>query len=354
MAVAEYRPEVIQQVLPAPDEQAYRAQYGVEFVAPTDGQRSDFDELVVGLIQERQILHNLGEDEGIIPTKPAVVYHPTAFLAAPLTAEQTIAINNGETADVAKYAISVQAELAKVPIVESGEGMIHLPNLFAAAGVPAEFSDKPFDPACGDWAGQPRQFWAREGFAKRLLIMGKLLDSAGVELQFEDGFRPVGVQEGLFKRRVAWTKRDHPDWTEEQVITEAQSKTAVKPKLASHKGGAAADAMLVDQQTGKVLDFGHEYPAGGALVFPRTPFVTAEQWRNRQLLQVTAGLAGLTLYVGEDWHVSYGDNLASLDEHGNVTPGYAAKYGPIKDFDRTTGEITEIYNAEEADKVFDY
>jgi hypothetical protein len=74
--------------------------------------------------------------------------------------------------------------------------------------------------------------------------------------------------------------------------------------------------------------------------------------RNRQLLQVSAGLSGLTLYIGEDWHISFGDNLASLDEYGNVDKKYIAQYGPIKDFDRRTGEITESYPTEAMDTLF--
>ena len=106
--------------------------------------------------------------------------------------------------------------------------------------------------------------------------------------------------------------------------------------------------------TGELLDFGHDYPDGGALVFPQTTFVTEQQWLHRQTFQSAAGLSGLTLYVGEDWHVSYGDNLASIDFDGRVQKEYTAKYGPIKDFDRQTGEISRYYSSEEIDRTFDF
>ncbi len=346
--------EVMYQPLDMPDTEALRAEYGVEFVEATPNQTSDFGAMCDRLLQERIALDGQCANVGIVATGPAVIYQPSVFLATKPTTEQIKQINDHETGRVADYTVGVQAELAKVPIVESGDRMVDLRTWFAAEDVATTFSDKPYHAACGEWAGQPRVFWAREGFAQRLALMGRLLDTADVDLHFEDAFRPVGVQEGLFKRRVAWTKADHPDWTDEQIITEAQSKTAVKPRLASHKGGAAADARLRDRATNELLDFGHEYPDGGALVFPRTPFITAEQWRNRQLFQVAAGLSGLTLYVGEDWHVSYGDNLGSLDEHGQVRPDYVAQYGPIKDFDRRDGTITAIYGPNEMDQVFDH
>jgi D-alanyl-D-alanine dipeptidase len=340
----------MRQPLDIPDVGLCQEQYGVEFVPPAPEQLASFTRLCDELVEERRGLAEV--DPGVAEVKPAVLYEPAYFLTMPLTPEQAATINNKEAPSIAQYCVGVQVEIARVPIEESREPMSHLPGVFSAAGLGATFSEVPFHAACGDWGGKEREFWARKGLASRLVVMGKLLDVAGVQLHVEDAYRPVGVQEGLFRRRVDWTKRDHAGWTEQQVITEAQSKTAVMPRLASHKGGAAIDARLRDVRTGELLDFGHNYPDGGALVFPRSPFITVEQWRNRQLFQVAAGLSDLTLYVGEDWHVSYGDNLASLDEHGTVRPRYIAKYGPLRDFDHSTGAITAVYEQGEMDRIF--
>lgn len=339
--------EVVYRTFEIPNIDDLRQRYGVQFTPASAELLRSFDEQCASLKRER-LAHGPATDED----KPAVAYRPSYFLAQPLTTEQTIAINRHETHAIADYCVAVQDQLARVPIKESLERFVHLPLLFEAEQISASFSPTPFHAACGEWAGKPREFWVREGVAQRLTLMGKLVGTIGLQLYFEDAFRPVGVQEGLFKRRFEWTKSAHPDWTEEQMLAEARSKTATTPRLASHKGGAAIDARLQDKQTGQILDFGHEYPDGGALVFPASPFVTAEQWRNRQLFQVAAGLSGLTLYVGEDWHVSYGDNLASLDENGVVRTDYTAKYGPVKKFDPTTGSITELYEASEIDVVF--
>ena len=327
----------------------YERVYGLEFEGDTARFEDDLLQTIALMVDRRRFIRS--------PEPPTQVsYHvPSAFLREPLTIGQRGVINRIETPKVADYCVSVQDELAKVPIVERAERLRHLPDLFEEQGLQATFSDVPFHEACGEWAGRPRQFWAREKFADRLSIFGYLLNEAGVALHFEDGFRPVGVQEGLFKRRVDWTKRDYPDWSDAQIIQEARSKTAVMPRLASHKAGAAVDARLRSLATGQLLDFGHEYPDGGAIVFPKTPFITGEQWRNRQLFAVAAQLSGLTLYVGEDWHVSYGDNLASLTADGIVDPSYVAQYGPIKRFDdrANSGAVLETYAADELDRVFD-
>lgn len=289
-----------------------------------------------------------------IEPKQAVAYEPDFFLASPLTTEQTATINEHETHAIARYCVDIQQQLKGVPIVETRERFVYLPD-FLRGEAESTYSDIPFHQACEQgWAGQPRQFWVRESVAARLALFGVMLAAVDKQLRIEDAFRPVGVQEGLFKRRVAWTRGEHPIWTNEEIIAEAQSKTAVTPRLASHKGGAATDATMLHRSTGKPASFGHAYPDGGALVFPRSPFVTREQWYNRQVYQVGAALSGLTLYVGEDWHVSYGDNLASLRPDGSVDPAYAAQYGPVKDFDRATGAITALYEEDEMNHIFDY
>ena len=327
----------------------YESTFDVKFRPQTDRERSDFDEMIAGLAEASA---SLTEDFGVDLTQPASYFVPPAFLRETLTPEQVTGINEELTGEVAGYCLGIQDNLRGVEIVDNLERLTYLPDLFARNNTFATFSELPFHEACGDWAGKQREWWVRDSVATRLVVFGKLLESAGLSLHFEDAFRPVGVQEGLFRRRYGWTQDAHPDWTHEQKISETKSKTAVTPRLASHKAGAAIDATLRDIQTGEPVNIGHEYPAGGALVFPKTPFLTHEQWRNRQIFQVAAGLAGLTLYVGEDWHVSHGDNLASLDPHGNVRSDYVAKYGAIREFDRESGEILDVYSPRELDTEF--
>lgn len=336
--------------LPLPPVQ-YTERYGVEIESV---RQQDLLTMINELYVQSVASHGLARQMGIAPLDNIVSFSPSFVLTGAPSAEQIKLFNADHTQTVAEYAVATQRALETVPIIESWEGLVYLPGLLEEYEVSATFSDTPFHEACGDWAGKPRQYWARESFARRLVAMGSLLNTQGLELHFEDAFRPVGVQEGLFKRRIDWTRADHPEWTDAQVIQEAMSKTAVKPRLASHKGGAAVDARMRDMNSKNILDFGHNYPDGGALVFPQTTFITRDQWLNRQQFQVAAGLSGLTLYVGEDWHVSYGDNLASLDSNGQVQPGYTAQYGPIKDFDRQTGQISRYYKDDEIDRTFDF
>ncbi len=332
------------QPIEPPDFSEMKALHGLEFVPVPQAVVSAFGEFCLAMSIRRDELIGYSTEW---PSK-AVVFEPSHVLARPMTAAQVCSVNESETPKVADYCAMVQSQIAKVPILESGEP---LQNLRTLLGGTASFSKHRFPTGSGEWSNKPQEFWARQSFALRLQLMSRMLEVDDLKLHFIEAFRPPGVQEAMFARRMHTTRQAHPAWSDEQVLAEAKSKTASTPRLASHKGGAAVDVWLQDEQA-NMLDFGHIYPDGGAIVAPRTPFLTVEQWMNRQILQVTAGLAGLTTYVGEDWHVSFGDNLASLDTNDQVRPDYVARFGPVRNFNRLTGELLDVYATEELDVTF--
>jgi D-alanyl-D-alanine dipeptidase len=321
---------------------------GIEFVPARDDQLQQAQAGWLAMAKTQAQLTS--DDPSLGSTLLVRPYVLSAFLEQGLGGEQATYINEVETPAVARACVDFQTKVAQVPIRESMEPMRHLPAAFADAGVKASFSDEPFPESSGTWAGKPQEFWARESVVKRLVMAGRILETVGLHIRFLEAFRPLGVQEAMFKRRLQTTRHEHPEWTEEDILAESKSKTASTPRLASHKGGAAVDMFLADSD-GRLLDFGHGYPNGGALVSPFCKFLTFEQWQNRQTLHIAAGLAGLIMYMGEDWHFSFGDNVAALA--GTADPlKTTAKFGPIKEFDRKSGEITATYAIDELDQLF--
>lgn len=280
-----------------------------------------------------------------------VIYVPQQYLYGPLPAEARILVSDLFARDSAVLANAMQSRIATIPIVETRERFQSIPEQFAAAGLPVALSTFPFSEACGQWANKPRVFWVREGLMIRLITLGRLCQRIGLVPHIEDAFRPAGVQEGLYERRVRWTRENHPDWQDADVLAEARSKTAYTPRLASHKAGAAVDLRLLTAGDQQFLDIGHEYPDGGSIVALDSPFVTQLQWINRHLLLVASHLAGMAMYPFEDWHLSFGDNLmqASRYAHGSVG---TARYGPVREFDLATGRIDAIYSDAELDRPF--
>lgn len=278
------------------------------------------------------------------------IHSPKFFVKRSISEDQRKVIDEIVGPIYAKESVKLQKVVMTVPIAESMEKFTSIREVFAKEDLRATYSELPFSSACGEWAGKPRLFWARESVVSRLLIVGKVLSDIGIEMHFEDSFRPVGVQEGLFRRRVDWIFRDHADWDKDKILEEAMSKTAITPRLASHKSGAAVDVTF-RLPSGEPMDLGNKYPEGGALVALDCPFVTKKQWITRQIFKNTFSMAGFALYPGEDWHVSLNDNLAGV-KNNKMTQGYSALYGPIKDFDIVTGKVNSIYNKEELDIPF--
>jgi D-alanyl-D-alanine dipeptidase len=273
------------------------------------------------------------------------------FLAKPLSPESAKAINNVEGIAAAESAAVFQERVQRVEVRESGERLMNLRDLAAANDTPWTFTDAPYHPACGEWAGKERLFWIREQVTEGLLNITASLQKAGFGLRFEDGFRPLGVQEGLFRRRYQMALVENPAWTHEQLVLEARAKTAYTPRFAAHKGGAAVDIRVRDLWDGDLLDIGHGYPDGGALVALDVPLVTQRQWQNRVLLASIATRSSMSMYPFEDWHVCMGDTTASACVLGDDLP--PAVYGPVKRFDPNTGEVLEVYTSAELDQVFE-
>lgn len=269
----------------------------------------------------------------------------SGFLVSPLTQDQSKAVNDQLGPLYARRSVDFQKNMMTIPIRESGEKMVDLRKVFGdSENTRVSFSDKPFHPASlNEWAGKPRVFWVREGVSEKIKLAAKALNEVGIIMHFEDGFRPVGVQEGLLKRRITeFVLTAHPDWDPVQdfdkIMAEAQSKTAIIPRIAGHKGGAAVDVTL-RTLAGEALPLGNEYPQGDALVNMDCPYVTKEEWQTRMIFKTVMEMVDMTVYPGEDWHASSGDNLAGANPDGSPKEGYITRYGPIKGFDSMDGTI---------------
>lgn len=272
------------------------------------------------------------------------------FLAEELSSEELAKINDGETIVSAKDAEQFRKKVAMVGIHENNERFVDLRKKREANLGIWTFTDAKYHEACGEWAGKEKLFLVRKSVADKLSILAKNLLKFNIRLRFEDGFRPYGVQEGLFLRRIKMIKATNPEWNRNKLILEAKSKTAYTPRFAAHKAGAAVDVSMLDSTTGKPCNIGQGYPGGGEVVRLNTEFVTQHQWQNRKILECLAKDSGLFMYPYENWHLCYGDTTAAVVSSDR--PPYIAKYGPVKNYDPDTGEILETYSPDKLDSIF--
>lgn len=265
---------------------------------------------------------------------PTLTAPEHGVLSQPLSESQRLHLDEHLSASYAQMIRRFEQPRETMRIVECGEPMV---SLRAVLGEKVTYSDRPFVAACGSYAGKERIYWVRRELAERLKTLVGALAAIGVGVHLEDGFRPLEVQQGLYRRRLELIRSEHPDWDEDAVRLEAAAKTASAPYRAAHMSGAAVDLRLFDRQSGELLPLGNDYPVGGVATYLDFPYVTAEEWATRQLFGWSARLVGLVPYRGEDWHLSCGDGLANLESGAQEI-----RYGPLADFDRRNGEVQPL------------
>lgn len=275
---------------------------------------------------------------------PDIVVPPKGFLIKALTEEQKVKVN---VLLAEKYAFhhipQQQILLQNVKIDECGEEMVFLPDILKKRGAKAEFSAKPFHEACGVYAHKPRIPWLRNAVAHKIAEVTYALNAIDVRPHFEDCYRPPEVQSGLYLRRLIAVARVNREWDLKTVKTIASSFTASIPGLAGHQAGAAIDLRFANFKN-KMADVGNDYPEGSVIACMDCPYVTADQFSNRQLFVYTMRWGGFKLLDTENWHGSHGDRGLGID--GTLTTRKAI-YGPLINFTET-GDI-EPYKPHDVD-----
>lgn len=140
-----------------------------------------------------------------------------------------------------------------------------------------------------------------------------------LEIRLFEGLRDVATQKQLFDGVMARIRKENPEMTEEQAYQETCKW--VSPYINNvpvHSTGAAIDIHLWSNKRNAFCDMGRFNVAGPfAPTFSTEPQLSENQKRNRLLLLMAATRAGLTNYVYEFWHFSYGDRYASYWRQAN-------------------------------------
>lgn len=130
----------------------------------------------------------------------------------------------------------------------------------------------------------------------------------GLCLMLFDAFRPRERQWQLWRPVYAQLTKDNPQWTKEQVYTEASRWVAPPDGFGSgHQAGAAVDVKLAYADRTE-LDFGGPMKGMGGMAPTAWP-VSAESRKNRDMLVNAMQTTGMVNYPDEWWHFSYGDRL---------------------------------------------
>ncbi|MFC7684492.1 M15 family metallopeptidase [Ureibacillus sp. GCM10028918] len=147
-----------------------------------------------------------------------------------------------------------------------------------------------------------------------------------------DGYRPLQVQQHLFKLFSDEVRKSHPDFSEDKILEETLKYVAfpsVEPnKTSPHLTGGAIDLTLGDKE-GNLLDLGSVFDEmsvkSATRYYEHHPLENEEALKNRRLLYNCMTTVGFTNYSEEWWHFDF----------GNVTwarrvNSAEAKYGAVK------------------------
>jgi D-alanyl-D-alanine dipeptidase len=132
----------------------------------------------------------------------------------------------------------------------------------------------------------------------------------GYKLLIVTAYRPVWMQEELYRRRMKQLVRKHPFLLIFQYPRwrKMVNRYTSPPGGSSHQYGGAVDVMVIDT-LGNRLDMGTALTDFGEKVHTENKLITDEQRRNRKLLYDAMTAVGFVNYPLEWWHYSYGDRM---------------------------------------------
>src|SRR5512137_2185509 len=228
------------------------------------------------------------------------------------------------------------------PLQESREGFASIPAAAEEAGVDVRFS-------VTQLAGKfERLFVIRESLIPDLVAIARDMNTRGWVLKIEDGYRTREMQTALGRAPAVFDRILQSCIREcggrrppvELVSRRAMVLVANVPLTGTHMAGAAVDISVLRREDGAEVWRGKPYLEMSEYSPMDSPFVNAEERRNRQEITRVMERHGFLHYPGEFWHYNKGDSLYQIQARTSQ-PG---RYGPV-DWDRATNTVTPYADA---------
>ena len=238
--------------------------------------------------------------------------HNELFSDKSVVAKQYEAVSRSEAPAI------VDLRIKEIPICENHEELIDLRllNFERIAMMPQPKS--PFEGPVFN-SGLPNASKMRASVFRKLQEMINQLDKLAIDFGYGfgqvdvlvfEGLRDLSTQKMLFDKKLEEILLLNPDMSFEMAEKEtAKWVSPVKNNTPVHSTGAAVDIRLWDNNNNCFLDLG---PFGviwgdSQLAPTFSERITDTQKNNRLYCLIAAERAGLTNYVYEWWHFSFGD-----------------------------------------------
>lgn len=251
-----------------------------------------------------------------------------------IVARQYEAVSKSEALSIA------DPKVKEIPICENHEELIDLRFLNVERISMMPQPSHPFEGPTFN-SGLPNASKMRASVFLKLQEMIVRLDELAIDFGYEpgqvsillfEGLRDLGTQKMLFEKKLEEILLSHPDMTIEMAEKEtAKWVSPVKNNTPVHSTGAAVDIRLWDNKNSCFLDMGPFGVIWGDSQFAPTfsEGITDTQKINRLYCLMAAERAGLTNYVYEWWHFSFGDryDIYWKDQNGQEK---IALYGSVQ------------------------
>ena len=144
-------------------------------------------------------------------------------------------------------------------------------------------------------------------------LLCKFIDDVakdGYSVKLYDAYRSFDDQMNSWKERLEQTRKEFPNYTEEEVIRATSLRVAHvedKSNVGGHQTGGAIDITLT--KDGKEIDMGTKYEEYNKKTITHNDLITDEQKKNRFYLKKKLEKHGFNNFPSEWWHFSYGDKM---------------------------------------------
>lgn len=205
-------------------------------------------------------------------------------------------------------------DYTKIPCVDNGEQLAAVQSDGRLTVLPiwVDQVDKLEGPLYANYIKSNSNYnavFARSTVARKLHAVADSLPER-YKLIVRAAHRPQEVQIALLQLVVREHKIKNPEVSDEAALEYARifvSDPAIK--LPPHCCGAAVDVDVLDQQTGRLVDFGCPVNTDGPQAFLHSSDIHPQQTAHRTMLLTAMLRAGFASYYAEWWHYSYGDQL---------------------------------------------
>jgi D-alanyl-D-alanine dipeptidase len=168
----------------------------------------------------------------------------------------------------------------------------------------------------------------RESVCEKIGRISRRLDEQGRILIIRSAWRSFEHQRQLWNQKAAAMRLEHPDRNDEEIGVTV-SRFIAPPRESMHATGGAVDALIYDERTDQVMDFGNNEGLHLELdetCYPLHPGIPVIAKANRRLLMGLFEEEDFVVDYLEYWHFDYG-NVSWATRKGKDI----ARYGVIED-----------------------